>query len=228
MPRQQHEKSLRPGDATDRACTTNEKRNDMGTFRVTMEINRPATDVFAFVAEPRNMPRWYEAVERVAEVTPRTPTQAAQLPDHTVVARRPGRQHRRSHRVDAKPHGDIRKPRRSDAVSLSLHGRAPRRRKPAHPRCRHLERRTPRTTRPSGRRRNPSVQAGHATQPRGTEASRRIECPVALTTHESEASAKAASRWTTENLPGVIGHTTKSRCDLELAGERRRRAQSVP
>ena len=49
----------------------------MGTFRVTIEINRPATDVFAFVAEPRNMPRWYEAVERVAEVTPRTPTQAA-------------------------------------------------------------------------------------------------------------------------------------------------------
>lgn len=49
----------------------------MGIFRVTIEINRPATDVFAFVAEPRNMSRWYEAVERVAEVTPNTPTQAA-------------------------------------------------------------------------------------------------------------------------------------------------------
>ncbi len=49
----------------------------MGTFRVTININRPTTDVFAFVAEPRNMPRWYEAVERVAEVTARTPTQAA-------------------------------------------------------------------------------------------------------------------------------------------------------
>ena len=43
----------------------------MGTFHVTMEINRPAIEVFAFVAEPRTMPRWYEAVERVAEVTPR-------------------------------------------------------------------------------------------------------------------------------------------------------------
>jgi uncharacterized protein YndB with AHSA1/START domain len=49
----------------------------MGTFRVTIDINRPAPDVFAFVAEPRNMPRWYQAVERVAEVTPRTSTKAA-------------------------------------------------------------------------------------------------------------------------------------------------------
>jgi hypothetical protein len=49
----------------------------MGTFRVMIDINRSATDVFAFVAEPRNMPCWYEAVERVAEVTPRTPTQGA-------------------------------------------------------------------------------------------------------------------------------------------------------
>jgi uncharacterized protein YndB with AHSA1/START domain len=49
----------------------------MGTFRVTVAINGPATKVFAFVAEPRNMPRWYEAVERVAEVTAATRTQAA-------------------------------------------------------------------------------------------------------------------------------------------------------
>jgi uncharacterized membrane protein len=49
----------------------------MGTFRVTVEINRPATDVYDFVAEPRNMPRWYEAVERVTEVRPATPTRAA-------------------------------------------------------------------------------------------------------------------------------------------------------
>ena len=54
-----------------------EESGEMGTFRVTMEINRPAIDVFAFVAEPRTMPLWYEAVERVAEVTPRTLTQAA-------------------------------------------------------------------------------------------------------------------------------------------------------
>jgi uncharacterized membrane protein len=54
-----------------------EKGSAMGTFTVTVEINRPATDVYAFVAEPRNMPRWYEAVERVAEVTPATPTHAA-------------------------------------------------------------------------------------------------------------------------------------------------------
>jgi hypothetical protein len=44
----------------------------MGTFRVTVDIDRHATDVFAFVAQPCNMPRWYEAVDRVAEVTPKT------------------------------------------------------------------------------------------------------------------------------------------------------------
>src|SRR6266545_78914 len=104
---------------------TDENRGDMGTFRLTIDINRPAADVFAFVAEPRNMPLW------------------------------------------------------SDAVSLSLRNRTQRRRKPAHPRRGHLERRTPRTIRPSRRRRDPSVQAGHATEPRGTEAPRRGECRVA-------------------------------------------------
>jgi uncharacterized membrane protein len=49
----------------------------MGTFRVTININRPTTDVFAFVAEPRNMPLWYEAVEQVAQVTPSRATKAA-------------------------------------------------------------------------------------------------------------------------------------------------------
>jgi uncharacterized protein YndB with AHSA1/START domain len=44
----------------------------MGTFTLRIDINRPTADVFAFVAEPRNMPRWYEAVEHVAEITPKT------------------------------------------------------------------------------------------------------------------------------------------------------------
>jgi Polyketide cyclase / dehydrase and lipid transport len=48
----------------------------MGTFRLTIDIRRPAADVFAFVAEPRNMPLWYEAVERVDEITPKTSTRA--------------------------------------------------------------------------------------------------------------------------------------------------------
>ena len=56
---------------------TDENRGDMGTFRLTIDINRPAADVFAFVAEPRNMPLWYEAVEHVDERTPKTPTQPA-------------------------------------------------------------------------------------------------------------------------------------------------------
>lgn len=49
----------------------------MGSFRLTVEIQRPATDVYAFVAEPRNMPRWYDAVERVTKLTPASPSEAA-------------------------------------------------------------------------------------------------------------------------------------------------------
>jgi hypothetical protein len=49
----------------------------MGTFHLTIDINRPTADVFAFVAEPRNMSLWYEAVERVDEITPKTQTHAA-------------------------------------------------------------------------------------------------------------------------------------------------------
>jgi Polyketide cyclase / dehydrase and lipid transport len=40
----------------------------VGTFRVTVVIDRPPAEVFAVVAEPRTMPRWYEAVERVVQV----------------------------------------------------------------------------------------------------------------------------------------------------------------
>jgi uncharacterized protein YndB with AHSA1/START domain len=47
----------------------------MGTFRLTIEINRPTADVFAFVAEPRTMPLWYEAVDEVDEMTAKTSTQ---------------------------------------------------------------------------------------------------------------------------------------------------------
>jgi uncharacterized protein YndB with AHSA1/START domain len=39
----------------------------MGTFRLTVDIRRPPADVFAFVAEPRNMPLWYEAVDGVTQ-----------------------------------------------------------------------------------------------------------------------------------------------------------------
>ena len=42
----------------------------MGSFRVATDIRRPASEVFAFVADPQNMPRWYDAVERVIPLTP--------------------------------------------------------------------------------------------------------------------------------------------------------------
>lgn len=34
-------------------------------FQISLDIDRTPSDVFAFVADFRNMPRWYEAVEQV-------------------------------------------------------------------------------------------------------------------------------------------------------------------
>jgi hypothetical protein len=39
-------------------------------FQISQDIRRSPSDVFAFVADFRNMPRWYEAVERVTSTTP--------------------------------------------------------------------------------------------------------------------------------------------------------------
>jgi uncharacterized protein YndB with AHSA1/START domain len=41
----------------------------MGTFRLDVDITSPPRKVFAFIAEPRNMPQWYEAVDRVTQTT---------------------------------------------------------------------------------------------------------------------------------------------------------------
>lgn len=41
----------------------------MGTFHVAVDISRPPTEVFDFVAEPRNMPLWYDAVDHAATTT---------------------------------------------------------------------------------------------------------------------------------------------------------------
>jgi uncharacterized protein YndB with AHSA1/START domain len=41
----------------------------MGTFHVAVAIGRPPADVFAFVADPCDMPRWYDAVDDVAKAT---------------------------------------------------------------------------------------------------------------------------------------------------------------
>ena len=41
----------------------------MGTFRLGVDITRPPSEVFAFIAEPRNMPRWYDAVDQVDQTT---------------------------------------------------------------------------------------------------------------------------------------------------------------
>jgi uncharacterized protein YndB with AHSA1/START domain len=41
----------------------------MGAFQLAIDIRRPPADVFAFIAEPQNMPLWYEAVQQVTETT---------------------------------------------------------------------------------------------------------------------------------------------------------------
>ncbi|MGE5132960.1 MAG: SRPBCC family protein [Gemmatimonadota bacterium] len=38
-------------------------------FRISLDVHRSPSDVFAFVADFRNMPAWYEAVERVTAET---------------------------------------------------------------------------------------------------------------------------------------------------------------
>jgi uncharacterized protein YndB with AHSA1/START domain len=41
----------------------------MGTFHLEIIINRPSEDVFAFIADPTNMPLWYDAVEQVTKTS---------------------------------------------------------------------------------------------------------------------------------------------------------------
>jgi uncharacterized protein YndB with AHSA1/START domain len=41
----------------------------MGTFHAVIDISRPPDEVFAFVAEPRKMPLWYDAVDQVDKTT---------------------------------------------------------------------------------------------------------------------------------------------------------------
>jgi uncharacterized protein YndB with AHSA1/START domain len=39
------------------------------SFQISLDIHRSPADVFAFVADFQNMPRWYDAVERVTATT---------------------------------------------------------------------------------------------------------------------------------------------------------------
>ena len=41
----------------------------MGQFRLTIDIGRRPAEVFAVIAEPRNMPRWYGAVDDITQTT---------------------------------------------------------------------------------------------------------------------------------------------------------------
>jgi uncharacterized protein YndB with AHSA1/START domain len=39
------------------------------SFQISLDVHRSPSDVFAFVADFRNMPQWYDAVERVTATT---------------------------------------------------------------------------------------------------------------------------------------------------------------
>jgi uncharacterized membrane protein len=49
------------------------------SFEISLDIQRPAAAVFAYVADFRNMPHWYEAVERVTATTPTATGKAARF-----------------------------------------------------------------------------------------------------------------------------------------------------
>jgi hypothetical protein len=40
------------------------------SFEISLEVNRPTPEVFAFVADFGTMPRWYEAVRQITASTP--------------------------------------------------------------------------------------------------------------------------------------------------------------
>jgi hypothetical protein len=68
------------------------ERGDMGTFRLTIDMNRPTA-----ASSPRRRTKHaVEAVERADEITPRAPT-LRDLPDHTVAAGGGEKQHARHH-----------------------------------------------------------------------------------------------------------------------------------
>ena len=49
------------------------------SFQISLDIRRPPSDVFAFVADFRNMPAWYDAVERVTATTATSAGQGARF-----------------------------------------------------------------------------------------------------------------------------------------------------
>jgi uncharacterized protein YndB with AHSA1/START domain len=49
------------------------------SFQISLDIHRPSSDVFAFVADFRTMPTWYDAVERVTATTAASAGQGARF-----------------------------------------------------------------------------------------------------------------------------------------------------
>ena len=51
----------------------------MGSFTITIDIDSPLDDVFAFIGEPRWMPLWYAAVETVSSTSSDGPRPGARF-----------------------------------------------------------------------------------------------------------------------------------------------------
>jgi N-acyl homoserine lactone hydrolase len=63
------ESSTLPVAMTDQLAHVDRGETHMGTFQLGIFVNRSPADVFAFVAEPRNMPLWYDAIDAVTTTT---------------------------------------------------------------------------------------------------------------------------------------------------------------
>ncbi|MFI0445374.1 SRPBCC family protein [Actinomadura sp. 6N118] len=49
------------------------------SFQISLDIHRPPSQVFAFIADFRTMPQWYEAVDRVEAMTATSPGKGARF-----------------------------------------------------------------------------------------------------------------------------------------------------
>ena len=174
----------------------------MGAFQLAIDIRRPRADVFAFIAEPQNMPLWYEAVQQVtkrqrarrASARGTRSCDPCQTPLHITTSKSSS-----THRTTSYN----RKPLGPYSISLPLPRRTERARHDTHPRLQHHQRRPSRTCRPSRRHRNPTVQTRHEAEPapaqadpRNREQRRSMTGPAQTDLEQTERAHEPAHRTT--------------------------------
>jgi Polyketide cyclase / dehydrase and lipid transport len=98
---------------------TRKESGTMGTFHLEVTIDRPRDAVFAVIADPTTMPRWYEAVQQATRTSTGPVTAGA---TYVISRSLPGGEvHSRDHRVRREPPRHPREPRRPHPVPVPLH-----------------------------------------------------------------------------------------------------------